>query len=236
MAAVEESKEIPEVADQIQNKDEVENTTEKDPQVADRSQSQDGGNVEAAEAKENVDGETKEGDEQTRNVGEQKEGGLEDATQEKLSDQQGRIESRDEDDKQNQDNQESKGEGGAEEENGEEKLVTKEADVEVQTHDANAQTEGRESPTKEDEVIANAANSTDERVESQSIVESESVLIAPPASKTEQSMGSVSPAKSGRDFPETPVTNKDGLLVNGELHVNSVNAPVSSKPAHPPGH
>lgn len=92
-------------------------------------------------------------------------------------------------------------------------VVISEPDKNVTTQEANAQTEGRESPVGNVEnVIPGKEN--DKVVESQS--ESESPLVAPPTSKAERSIDSETPAKNARDQPESGGIAKDGFTANGK--------------------
>ena len=96
-------------------------------------------------------------------------------------------------------------------------VVISEPDKDVVTQEANAQTEGRESP------IGNAGDSADSPgkganrvIESQS--ESDSPLVAPPTSTAEKSIDEEIPAKITTDHPESGGIAKDGFTANGKLN------------------
>lgn len=97
-------------------------------------------------------------------------------------------------------------------------VVISEPDKDVKTQEANAQTEGRESPVGKDaEVSAGSPAKDDNRViESQSELESESPLVAPPTSKAERSIDNETPGKNIRDQTESAGRVKDGLTANGK--------------------
>lgn len=88
-------------------------------------------------------------------------------------------------------------------------VVISEPDKDVTTQEANAQTEGRESPVGNADV---SAVSPGKVAESQT--ESESPLVAPPTSKAEKSIDSGTPAKNNRD--QTEGIAKDGFTANGK--------------------
>lgn len=96
-------------------------------------------------------------------------------------------------------------------------VVISEPEKDIVTQEANAQTEGRESP------IGNAGDSADSPGkgdnginESQS--ESDSPLVAPPTSKAEKSIDSEIPAENATDHPESKGIAKDGFTANGKLN------------------
>ena len=90
-------------------------------------------------------------------------------------------------------------------------VVISEPDKDVTTQEANAQTEGRESP------VGDVAASKEKHrvVESQS--ESESPLVAPPTSKADRSID------SGTDKPESGGIAKDGFTANGKFNTCTLN-------------
>lgn len=96
-------------------------------------------------------------------------------------------------------------------------VIISEPEKDIVTQEANAQTEGRESP------IGNAGDSADSPgkgdnriIESQS--ESDSPLVAPPTSKAEKSIDSEIPAENATDHPESKGIAKDGFTANGKLN------------------
>ena len=96
-------------------------------------------------------------------------------------------------------------------------VVISEPDKDVITQEANAQTEGRESPIGNAGDSADSPGKGDNRViESQS--ESDSPLVAPPTSKAEKSIDDEIPAKITTDHPESEGIAKDGFTANGELN------------------
>ena len=96
-------------------------------------------------------------------------------------------------------------------------VVISEPDKDVATQEANAQTEGRESPIGNAGDSADSPGKGDNRViESQS--ESDSPLVAPPTSKAEKSIDSEIPAKNATDHPESGGIAKDGFTANGKLN------------------
>lgn len=96
-------------------------------------------------------------------------------------------------------------------------VVISEPDKDVTTQEANAQTEGRESPVG-DAAASNVipGNEKHRVVESQS--ESESPLVAPPTSKADRSIDSGTPAKNTTDKPEFGGIAKDGFTANGKFN------------------
>lgn len=94
-------------------------------------------------------------------------------------------------------------------------VVISEPDKNVTIQEANAQTEGRESPVGNVGVSTVSPGKENDRVvESQS--ESESPLVAPPTSKADRSIDSGTPAKNARDQPESGGIAKDGFTANGK--------------------
>lgn len=96
-------------------------------------------------------------------------------------------------------------------------VVISEPDKDVVTQEANAQTEGRESPIGNAGDSADSPGKGDDRViESQS--ESDSPLVAPPTSKAEKSIDNEIPAKHATDHTESGGIAKDGFSANGKLN------------------
>lgn len=103
-------------------------------------------------------------------------------------------------------------------------VVISEPDKDVVTQEANAQTEGRESPIGNAGDSADSPGKGDNRViESQS--ESESPLVAPPTSKAERSIDNEIPAKNATDHPESGGIAKDGFTANGKFN-RTLNSPL----------
>lgn len=92
-------------------------------------------------------------------------------------------------------------------------VVISEPDKDVKTQEANAQTEGRESPVGKDagEIADSTVKDENRVMESQS--ESESPLVAPPTSKAEKSIESETPAGFQTKFVSKA---KDGFTANGK--------------------
>lgn len=96
-------------------------------------------------------------------------------------------------------------------------VVISEPDKDVVTQEANAQTEGRESPIGNAGVSVDSPGKGDNRViETQS--ESDSPLVAPPTSKAEKSIDNEIPAKNVTGHPESGGIAKDGFTANGKLN------------------
>ncbi|XP_020618722.1 IQ and ubiquitin-like domain-containing protein [Orbicella faveolata] len=92
-------------------------------------------------------------------------------------------------------------------------VVISEPDKDVVTQEANAQTEGRESPIGNAGVSVDSPGKGDNRViETQS--ESDSPLVAPPTSKAEKSIDNEIPAKNVTGHPESGGIAKDGFTAN----------------------
>lgn len=103
-------------------------------------------------------------------------------------------------------------------------VVISEPDKDVVTQEANAQTEGRESPIGNAGDSADSPGKGDNRViESQS--ESESPLVAPPTSKAERSIDNEIPAKNATDHPESGGIAEDGFTANGKFN-RTLNSPL----------
>ena len=96
-------------------------------------------------------------------------------------------------------------------------VVISEPDKDVVTQEANAQTEGRESPIGNEGDSADSPGKGDDRV-IQSQSESDSPLVAPPTSKAEKSIDNEIPAKHATDHPESGGIAKDGFSANGKLN------------------
>lgn len=96
-------------------------------------------------------------------------------------------------------------------------VVISEPEKDIVTQEANAQTEGRESPIGNAGDSADSPGKGDNRInESQS--ESDSPLVAPPTSKAEKSIDSEIPAENATDHPESKGIAKDGFTTNGKLN------------------
>lgn len=96
-------------------------------------------------------------------------------------------------------------------------VVISEPEKDIVTQEANAQTEGRESPIGNAGDSADSPGKGDNRInESQS--ESDSPLVAPPTSKAEKSIDSEIPAENATDHPESKGIAKDGFTANGKLN------------------
>lgn len=96
-------------------------------------------------------------------------------------------------------------------------VVISEPEKDIVTQEANAQTEGRESPIGNAGDSADSPGKRDNRInESQS--ESDSPLVAPPTSKAEKSTDSEIPAENATDHPESKGIAKDGFTANGKLN------------------
>ena len=93
-------------------------------------------------------------------------------------------------------------------------VVFSEPDKNVETQEANAQTEGRESPVGKDaDVSADAPSKVDNRViESQSERESEAPPVAPPTSQAERSID------SELGHAESAGNVRDGFTANGKFN------------------
>lgn len=105
-------------------------------------------------------------------------------------------------------------------------VVISEPDKDVKTQEANAQTEGRESPVGESDVAAASPGKVENKAtETQS--ESESPLVAPPTSKADRSIDSETPMKNTRDQLEAGGIARDGFTANGKLLIKNTDSPSS---------
>ena len=103
-------------------------------------------------------------------------------------------------------------------------VVISEPDKDVKTQEANAQTEGRESPVGEADVSAASPGKVENKAtETQS--ESESPLVAPPTSKADRSIDSETPMKNTRDQLEAGGIARDGFAANGKLLIKNTESP-----------
>ena len=209
---MEESNEVTKPPEETATSNETENAPENKSQPEEDNQN--GGEVD--EAKGNDDAGAKG---ETENENERQEGGSSALPQDEVSDRPATIQSGSENVQKNEQDdvgKETEAEGSTE------ALTSKEPNADVQTMDANAQTDGRETPAKESDAIGNKDGSANELGEAQSAVESEPLLIAPPASKTEQqSADGASPTKSLQESTVTGLQTKENHQAEGRRHVPS---------------